>query len=456
MGIYFQGRPVVIMSWRAMKGYLLTLTCLFWGGGSVQQLHALYSDLQSTNSSVGTDYSGIRGANYIPSYAKTSVQYWRDFRPEVIEREMFYAEKLNLNSVRVWLQYWNFRHDPEGFLGHVAQFVQIASRHGIRPMFVIFDSCFGISPSGESSEQWVSSPGADHLGEDSYPATESYVRALMTHFGKDPRVLMWDVMNEPESTWYVGAPGGKKVIYDFVRHFIRYIQSFMPIQPVTLGANSTHNEEVLGDVDVVSLHSYTTTPEQFRRDIEKTRADAASVGKPFIVSECAAPGWGMDYGWTMQVLRQAKVGYYFWQLMVGSDQFREVGGLVYPDGTARSVQDVSAVSGRPPDLFVQKPDTEGIPIKHQPPGHTDWQLLYWRMLQRFQRTATTKENFSERSTYFRSYLIVKQLGCPIWLERYRTLIDKQLGIGDSLKSADKEHQAFKGLDSLIRSIPALE
>jgi hypothetical protein len=320
-------------------------------------------------------------------------------------------------------------------------------------MFVIFDSCFGISPSGESTEQWVSSPGSDHLGKDFYPAGESYVRALMERFGKDPRVLMWDVMNEPESTWYVFTPGGKKVLYDFVRHFIRYIHSFSPIQPVTMGANGTHNEEVVNDVDVLSLHSYTTTPEQFRKDIDKTSADAASVGKPFIVSECAAPGWGMDYGWTMQVLREAKVGYYFWQLIVGADQFREVGGLVYPDGTVRSVQDVSDVSGRPPDLFVHKPDAEGVPIKHQPPGHIDWQLLYGQMLQRFQRTPTTKENFSERSTYFRSYLIVKHLGCPIWLATYRALIDKQLGVVDSLKSARKERQAFKELDSLIRSIP---
>lgn len=436
-----------------MGRYLIAIMCLLCSSSYAQSSPIATKAPTLMASFAANNYSNIRGANYVPSYGKTSVQYWRDFRPEIIDREMAYAERLNLNSVRVWLQYWNFRHHPGEFLDHVAQFVQIASKHGVRPMFVIFDSCFGISPSGESTEQWVSSPGSDHLGKDFYPAGESYVRALMERFGKDPRVLMWDVMNEPESTWYVATPGGKKVIYDFVRHFIRYIHSFSPIQPVTMGANGTHNEEVLRDVDVLSLHSYTTTPEQFRKDIDKTSADAASVGKPFIVSECAAPGWGMDYGWTMQVLREAKVGYYFWQLIVGSDQFREIGGLVYPDGTVRSVQDVSDVSGRPPNLFVHKPDAEGVPIKHQPPGHIDWQLLYGQMLQRFQRTPTSKENFSERSTYFRSYLIVKHLGCPIWLEKHRTVIDQHLGVVDSLKSAGKERQAFKELDSLIRSIP---
>jgi hypothetical protein len=142
--------------------------------------------------------------------------------------------------------------------------------------------------------------------------------------------------------------------------------------------------------------------------------------------------------------------------MVGADQFREVGGLVYPDGSVPSIQDVAAVSGRPTHFFVQKPDAEGVPIRHQPPGHIDWQLLYWQMLQRFQKTPTSNKNFSERSTYFRSYLIVKHLGCPMWLEEYGPLIEKHLGTVDSLRSAGKERQAFKELDSLIRSIPGPE
>jgi|SRR5271157_854614 len=54
------------MLWRAMKGSLLAIMCFFWGAGSGQQFHALYSDLQSTHSSVSIDYSGLRGANYIP------------------------------------------------------------------------------------------------------------------------------------------------------------------------------------------------------------------------------------------------------------------------------------------------------------------------------------------------------------------------------------------------------
>jgi len=399
-----------------------------------------------------TDFSFIHGADYVPSYAKTSVQYWSDFRPAVFEKEMSYGQELGFNSVRIWLQYWSYEHDPSGFLNHVDEFLTIASKHGIRPMLVIFDSCFGISPSAESAEQWVASPGPDHMGEDFYPAGDRYVRTLMERFGKDQRVLMWDVMNEPESTWLVGAPGGKKLVYDFVRHYIRYTHSFNPIQPVTMGANDTHNDEVVNDVDVLSLHSYQLTPEQFRKDIEKTRGDAARVHKPFIITECAAPGWGMDYDWTMKVLREEKIGYYVWQLMVGSDQFREVGGLVYPDGRVRDPDSVAVVSGKPAQLFTKKPDDQGIPIEHQPRGHIDWQHLYWLTLQRFKQTPTNSENFSERSTYFQSFVFMKQFAVPIWLAQYQPQIDQSMQQVHLEMTSGKEPQAFAELDRLIASV----
>ena len=46
--------------------------------------------------------SAIRGANYVPSYARNDVATWMDYDPAVVDRELGYAERLNLNTVRVF------------------------------------------------------------------------------------------------------------------------------------------------------------------------------------------------------------------------------------------------------------------------------------------------------------------------------------------------------------------
>ena len=50
------------------------------------------------------DYSWIRGANYVPTYAHNDIELWTKFDPEVIDRELGYAQRAGLNSVRVFFQ----------------------------------------------------------------------------------------------------------------------------------------------------------------------------------------------------------------------------------------------------------------------------------------------------------------------------------------------------------------
>lgn len=58
------------------------------------------------------DFSLIRGANYVPSYAKNDVQTWLHYDHNIIDRELGYAEKLRLNSVRIFLQYLVYEDNP--------------------------------------------------------------------------------------------------------------------------------------------------------------------------------------------------------------------------------------------------------------------------------------------------------------------------------------------------------
>src|SRR5690606_6462214 len=114
-------------------------------------------------------FSGVRGANYVPSYACNDVVLWECFDKEVIDRELGYAAKLNLNSIRVFLQYLVYEKEPQAFLARFDTLLQLCAKHGLTLMPVLFDSC-GAEPilghqevydraDKEPAPCWMSSPG---------------------------------------------------------------------------------------------------------------------------------------------------------------------------------------------------------------------------------------------------------------------------------------------------------
>src|SRR5688572_14142156 len=87
----------------------------------------------------------IRGAVYLPARAFNAYQMWRDYDRTNIERDLGYADKLNLNALRVFLsyEYWlSDRGRLENSLYHLAQ---TAWGHKIRIMPVLFE-CNGAEP----------------------------------------------------------------------------------------------------------------------------------------------------------------------------------------------------------------------------------------------------------------------------------------------------------------------
>lgn len=151
------------------------------------------------------------GANYIPATAINELEMWQadSFDPQRIEKELQWAESIGMNTMRVFLHDLLWQQDPAGFRKRIDEFLKIASRHGIRPMLVLFDSCWDPFPRlgpqkkptpGVHNSGWVQSPGAEALADASqHPRLEAYVKGVVTAFGKDRRVLAWDIWNEPEN-----------------------------------------------------------------------------------------------------------------------------------------------------------------------------------------------------------------------------------------------------------------
>jgi len=392
------------------------------------------------------DFAWIRGANYVPSYAVNDVQLWLNYNHKIVDRELGYAERIKCNSVRVFLQQLVYEHNPEGFLENLSDFVDLCDKHCIRPMLVLFDSCFGVSPSLENNMIWVANPGPDHMGKDFWPQSEKYARDVVKLFDGDERMLIWDVMNEPTATWLAITPEGRKLIWDFCRHFCEYVKSLDGSHPITVGVAGTDNSEVINHVDVLSMHCYASTKEAFLKAIQDTRRQAEEAGKPFIVSECCAPGWGCHYEMVLPLLRREKIGYYFSELMIGKWQFRTVVGLFYPDGTVRRLSRISAVLGKPAEGFIEKPEKEGVPIVNVPIEQAYRDILnplkHGRFAKYLKRRPTTRLNFSERFTALQSLAIM----------RGSEEINNKLKIVKAFYEDRKFEKAFKEVDDLLHRI----
>src|SRR5215831_11380602 len=152
------------------------------------------------------------GSNYIPRSAINELEMWQEatFNPDQIDQELGWAENLGMNTMRVFLHDLLWQQDADGFKQRLDQFLTIASKHHIRPLLVLFDSCWDPQPKlgpqrppipGVHNSGWVQSPGATALEDSShYPRLKTYVTGLVGAFANDSRILAWDVWNEPDNT----------------------------------------------------------------------------------------------------------------------------------------------------------------------------------------------------------------------------------------------------------------
>ena len=300
------------MAMKTMRNLMMgiALTCLCAGAGNAAEAPAATPHWWK-----GDDFSWVRGANYIPSYAINDVEQWLDYQPEVVERELELATRLRLNSVRVWLQYFAYETDREKFLANYEDFITRCAKYGIRPMFVLFDGCFGADPA-IGVPGWVANPGPIRMQKEYWPKLEKYVDDVVGKHVGDPRILFWDVMNEPSS---LGAPailGAPDAAYTFAQAFCAYVRKIDNTHPATIGVGNHRDiPRILDDVDVVTFHSYQVFEKTFEMDIAAARK--ANKDKAMLITEVTTNEMGQEPEMTFRVMRENKIGWYFWHLVMG-------------------------------------------------------------------------------------------------------------------------------------------
>ena len=284
------------------------------------------------------------GSNYVPKSAINELEMWQEatFDPAQIDRELGWAEGLGMNTMRVFLHDLLWQQDAPGFRKRIDQFLTIASRHHIRPLFVLFDSCWEPLPRlgpqhapipGVHNSGWVQSPGANVLVDPSqYPRLREYVHGVVGAFAQDDRILGWDVWNEP-SCHAPGPPAGELKYNDKVARIILLLpQAFAwtreanPTQPLTSGvyeidtardeaAQSEIQKIQLRESDIVTFHNY-SWPEDFKGEVEWLRR----FHRPVICTEFMARSVGSTFDTILPIAKQEHVGAINWGFVAGKTQ----------------------------------------------------------------------------------------------------------------------------------------
>ncbi len=282
------------------------------------------------------------GSNYIPADAINELEMWQaaSFDPKRIDMELGWAEGLGMNTMRVFLHDLLWQQDSAGFKKRIDTFLEICSRHKIKPIFVLFDSCWDPFPKlgkqrapspGVHNSGWVQSPGAKALADESqYPRLEAYVKGVAGAFGHDARVLAWDVWNEPDNTndssYGPAEPDDKvRVVLALLPKAFAWARSARPEQPLTSGVwrGDWSDPEKLDPIakeqlelsDVISFHNY-GPPEDFEKRVKWLQQE----GRPLICTEYMARAEKSTFEGTLPIAKRYKVGAINWGFAAGKTQ----------------------------------------------------------------------------------------------------------------------------------------
>jgi hypothetical protein len=296
----------------------------------------------------GAGHPWLCGFNFLPSGAVNFLEMWRapTFDPAGIDRELGWAAAIGFNALRTNLHYLDWHFDRDGLVDRVDRFLDIASRHGIATMLCLFDDCefsgappqWGPQPTprpGVHNSCAIGSPGRHLVAKsEEWPFLRAYVYDLLNRFGSDPRVVVWDLYNEPGNraifkdgaTQDVHCASLEPASHALMRATFAWAREVAPSQPLTVapwrigpvgGEAFGHpiDRDALALSDVVSFHAYCSLP-HLRFLAEALEA----IGRPIFCTEWMARTADSRIAEQLPYFRDRRIGAFQWGLVRGRTQ----------------------------------------------------------------------------------------------------------------------------------------
>ncbi|MCG6904128.1 MAG: cellulase family glycosylhydrolase [Rhodobacter sp.] len=338
----------------------------------------------------------VCGCNFLPSTAVNFIEMWHadTFDMPTIERELGWAAGIGFNAIRINLPFQGWQHDRDGLFDRLDRVMGVAGDLGIDTVPCLFDDCgfggaepvWGPQPApveGVHNSRAVASPGRAAVADTTLRKDlQAYVRDCIRTFRNDPRVLFWDLYNEPGNSMEFG-PGGygrsgdgqRKAALDLMEDCFAWARAENPVQPLTVAAWTTPppdedahpyqteiDRRAILQSDIVTFHAY------WNRERVAQFIDYLSVlGRPVICTEWMARSVDSKIADQLQLFKDTRVGCFQWGLVRGrtqtwlpwpADLVRAHGGdpdrdiwfhdLLHEDGTpydALEVETIRALTG---------------------------------------------------------------------------------------------------------------
>lgn len=296
----------------------------------------------------GSRHRWLCGFNFLPSSAVNFLEMWRQqsFDPAGIDRELGWGAAIGYNALRTNLHYLDWLWDRDGLVARLDQFLDIAAEHGLASMLCLFDDCefsgdapqWGPQPlprPGIHNSRAVGSPGRYLVGRrEEWPYLRAYVQDIVHRFGRDPRVLVWDLYNEPGNRMIFPDAMSQREhcssletdSHALMRASFAWAREADPEQPLTvapwrLGRTGEDiyphpiDRDALALSDVVSFHAYCSLPR-----LRHVADELESLGRPVFCTEWLARGIDSRIADQLPFFHERRIGAFQWGLVRGRTQ----------------------------------------------------------------------------------------------------------------------------------------
>ena len=289
----------------------------------------------------------IRGCNYMSADCVNRVDMWQALHFDKIyaqtEEELKIMQELGFNSVRLILEYVVWKEEHDSFLERFEKYLALYHKYGISCMIVLANDCMppktelwkmpyvgeqtydiGYHGGRKHSQHGRHEGPAPHYYFDDPELCEDYFRMvteIVTKYKDDPRILMWDLFNEP------GNSRREAITMPYLVRMFETVRAIDPIQPLSVAAwwfdpddfhTSEVNQYALDNSDIITYHNYGSYEEHI-----KVIKYLKSYGRPIINTEWLARITGNTVFDNFPLFYLENIGCYNWGFVAGKYQTYE-------------------------------------------------------------------------------------------------------------------------------------
>lgn len=296
-------------------------------------------------------WSKIHGFNYQPSYGTSGFELWQKFDAAVIDRELGLGKKYfpGMNGLRWWLSWDSFLRNPKRFADNFETALRLANKYQCKVMPVLFNRWHDsvLDYGGIYVDHFL--PKASWVQRDKM--FDAYLDAIVGTHKNDPRILAWDLCNEPFS---YGCPPEKipeidKAELAWLKGLYGACKKLGAAAPITVGIHpGVPLEKVEPISDLLSIHPYfvhnqpNASKAAYEKSLDRDVAFAERVKKPLLSTECC---WGAlddtvrveTVRYTLENLKKRNIGWLVYILhhsLIADAHRAEFGPVGFPGNLA--------------------------------------------------------------------------------------------------------------------------